>query len=138
MEAIYESSKYESPVLNRLVPWPLYYHYRWQRLQIFHTRLVFGIVLGEVLCFLLLVGGLAGALAASGMQKGEDAAEGTGSIAIIPAALTFAFACRNSVWVLFTGLPFERALFWISCALILVSWLELGMASCQMNGMHLG
>ena len=73
---------------------------------------MFGIVLGEVLFFLLLVGGLAGALAASGMQKGEDAAEGTGSIAIIPAALTFAFACRNSVWALFTGLPFERALFW--------------------------
>ena len=73
---------------------------------------MFGIVLGEVLFFLLLVGGLAGALAASGMQKGEDAAEGTGSIAIIPAALAFAFACRNSVWVLFTGLSFERALFW--------------------------
>lgn len=108
----YENSKYESPVLNRLVPWPLYYYCRWKTLEIFHTRLVFGIVLGEVLFFLLLVGGLAGALAASGMKKGEDAAEGTGSIAIIPAALAFAFACRNSVWVLFTGLSFERALFW--------------------------
>ena len=81
----YENSKYESPVLNRLVPWPLYYYCRWKTLEIFHTRLVFGIVLGEVLFFLLLVGGLAGTLAASGMQKGEDAAEGTGSIAIIPA-----------------------------------------------------
>ena len=47
----YENSKYESPVLNRLVPWPLYYYCRWKTLEIFHTRLVFGIVLGEVLFF---------------------------------------------------------------------------------------
>lgn len=73
---------------------------------------MFGIVIGEVLFFLLLIGGLVGALTASGMQKGKDAAEGTRSITIIPAALAFAFACRNSAWVLFTGLPFERTLFW--------------------------
>lgn len=108
----YEDSKYESPVLNRLVPWPVYYFCRWKILQVFHTRLLFGIVLGEVLVFLLLVVGLAGVLAAMGMNRGEDAAEGTGGVAVIPTALSFAFACRNSLWVLFTGLPFERALFW--------------------------
>ena len=108
----YEDSKYESPVLNRLVPWPVYYFCRWKILQVFHTRLLFGIVLGEVLVFLLLVGGLAGVLAAMGMNREEDAAEETGGVAVIPTALSFAFACRNSLWVLFTGLPFERALFW--------------------------
>ena len=107
----YEDSKFESPVLNRLIPWPLYYYCRWKILSVFHTRLLFGIVLGEILVFLILIGGLAGWLAAMGMN-GEDAEEGTGSVAVIPAALSFAFACRNSVWVLFTGLPFERALFW--------------------------
>jgi NADPH oxidase len=103
----YEDSKYDSPILNRLVPFPLFYYCRWKILNIFHTRLLFGIVLGEVLFFLLLVGGLVGILAAVGNDD-----EGTGAVAIIPAALSFAFACRNSLWVLFTGLPFERALIW--------------------------
>ncbi|KAK3747552.1 hypothetical protein QZH41_004812 [Actinostola sp. cb2023] len=106
----YEDSKYDSPVLNRFVPFPIYYYYRWKILSIFHTRLLFGIVLGEVLFFLLLIGGLAGALAVVG--TGDDADESTGGIAIIAPALSFAFACRNSLWILFTGLPFERALIW--------------------------
>lgn len=104
----YEDSKYESPVLNRLFPWPRYYYCRWKILSIFHTRLLFGIVLGEVLVFVLLIGGLAGALGVIGLNDDE----GTGAIANIAPALAFAFACRNSLWVLFTGLPFERALFW--------------------------
>lgn len=107
----YEDSKYDSPVLNRLVPFPLYYYCRWKILSVFHTRLLFGIVLGEVLFFLLLVGGLAAALGIIGM-KGKKPEEATGSIACIPPALAFAFACRNSLWILFTGLPFERALIW--------------------------
>lgn len=107
----YEDSKYDSPVLNRFVlPFPLYYYCRWKILSIFHTRLLFGIVLGEVLVFVLLIGGLAGALGVIGLN--DDEGEGTGAIANIPPALSFAFACRNSLWILFTGLPFERALFW--------------------------
>lgn len=106
----YEDTKYDSPVLNRLVPFPIYYYCRWKILSIFHTRLLFGIVLGEVLFFLLLVGGLAAALGVIGM--GGEADESTGAIACIPPALAFAFACRNSLWILFTGLPFERALIW--------------------------
>lgn len=111
----YEDSKFESPVLNRLIPWPMYYYVRWKIFIIFHTRLLFGIVLGEVLVFLILVGGLAIVLGVMGIPAGggqEDAAEGSGGIATIPSALSFAFACRNSLWILFTGLPFERALFW--------------------------
>lgn len=54
----YEDSKFDSPVFNRfLLPWPLYYKVRWKILSIFHTRLLFGIVLGEVIFFLLVVGG---------------------------------------------------------------------------------
>lgn len=108
----YEDSKYDSPILNRLVPFPIFYYCRWKILSIFHTRLFFGVVLGEVLFFLLLLGGLAGVLAVMGDKANEDNAEATGAVAIIPAALSFAFACRNSLWILFTGLPFERALIW--------------------------
>jgi len=122
----YEDSKFDSPVFNRfLLPWPLYYKVRWKILSIFHTRLLFGIVLGEVIFFLLVIGGLAGALAAIGATRsmgggdndndddeGEDNVDSTGSIAIIPPALSFVFACRNSVWIVLTGLPFERALLW--------------------------
>lgn len=107
----YEDSKYESPVLNRLFPWPCYYHCRWKILSIFHTRLLFGIVLGELLVFVLLIGGLAAALGVIGLND-DEGGEGTGGIATIAPALSFAFACRNSLWVLFTGMPFERALFW--------------------------
>lgn len=115
----YEDSKFDSPVLNRLVPCPIFYYLRWKILGIFHTRLFFGIVLGEVLFFLLLVGGLAAALGVIGM--GGDADESTGAIACIPPALAFAFACRNSLWILFTGLPFERALLWHKiCAILSV------------------
>ena len=109
----YEDSKYESPVLNRLFPWPMYYYCRWKILSIFHTRLLFGIVLGEVLVFVLLIAGLAAPLGVIGLSDDhDDDAHRTGAIAIIAPALSFAFACRNSLWVLFTGLPFERALFW--------------------------
>ena len=106
----YEDSKYESLVLNRLFPWPLYYYCRWKILSIFHTRLLFGIVLGEVLVFVLLIGGLAAAFGVIGLN--DDEGEGSWAIANIAPSLSFAFACRNSLWVLFTGLPFERALFW--------------------------
>ena len=85
----------------------MYYYIRWKILSIFHTRLLFDIVLGEVIVFLLFVGGLAAALGVIG-DEGEE----TGAIATYPSALAFAFACRNSIWALFTGLPFERALFW--------------------------
>ena len=54
----YEDTKYDSPFLNRyILPWPIYYKIRWFLLSIFHTRLLFGIVLGEVVFFLLAVGG---------------------------------------------------------------------------------
>lgn len=106
----YKDSKFESPVLNRLIPFPWFYYCRWKVLRIFHARLVSGIVLGEVLFVLALIGGLANVMAAIGM--GNEAAERTGAVAIVPPALAFAFACRNSIWVLFTGLPFERAITW--------------------------
>ncbi|KXJ28514.1 Cytochrome b-245 heavy chain [Exaiptasia diaphana] len=104
----YEDSKYDSPVFNRLAPYPVFYYYRWKVLSIFHSRLFFDVVLGEVLFFLLLIGGLAVALGIIGAQDGRS----TGRIACVAPALTFAFACRNSIWILFTGLPFERALIW--------------------------
>ena len=129
----YEDSKYESPVLNRLFPWPMYYYIRWKIFSIFHSRLLFGIVLGEVIVFLLLVGGLTAALGVIGL---DDEGEGTGAIATYPSALAFAFACRNSIWVLFTGLPFERALFWHKlCAYLSVlvgAWH--GYASMELDG----
>ena len=54
----YEDSKYDSPMLNRYVlPWPTYYKIRWMILSIFHTRLLFGFVLGEFLFLLITVGG---------------------------------------------------------------------------------
>ena len=74
---------------------------------------------------------LAGALAAAGGELVNPNAAGvdedekktlrrhyhqlqnlTGAIAIISPALAFAFACRNSVWIFLTGLPFERSLIW--------------------------
>ena len=91
----YEDSKYESPVLNRLFPWPRYYYCRWKILNLFHTRLLFGIALGELLVFVLLIGGLAAALGVIGLN--DDEGERTGSIANIAPALSFAFACRNSL-----------------------------------------
>lgn len=103
----YEDSKYDSPVFNRLVSYPLFYYYRWKIISIFHSRLFFGIVLGEILFLLLLLGGFAVALGIIGKDV-----RSTGSVACIAPALTFAFACRNSVWILFTGLSFERALTW--------------------------
>ncbi|XP_065674718.1 LOW QUALITY PROTEIN: superoxide-generating NADPH oxidase heavy chain subunit A-like [Hydra vulgaris] len=127
----YFDSKYDSPVLNRFVPFPTYYYIRWKLLAFFHIQLLFGIVAGEVIVFLILVGGLAGWLAAVGMSttttnvtiainqtKGRQSsptkglAEETGNIAAIPLILCFALACRNSLWILLAGVPFERGLFW--------------------------
>ena len=44
----YADTKYDSPVFNRLVPWPTYYYIRWKLLAVFHIQLIFGIVVGEV------------------------------------------------------------------------------------------
>ena len=81
---------------------------------------------------MILVGGLAGWLGAVGMtaattnstanttnmfrkdhgNSNGGLAQETGSIASIPLILCFAFACRNSLWIVLAGLPFERGLFW--------------------------
>ena len=53
----YEDSKFDSPVLNRyLFRWPTYYKIRWMILSVFHTRIAFGIVIGEIVFFLLILG----------------------------------------------------------------------------------
>ena len=55
----YEDSKFDSPIVNRfLFPWPTYYKIRWTLLSVFHTRIGFGIVIGEILFLLLILGGL--------------------------------------------------------------------------------
>ena len=54
----YEDSKFDSPVLNRyLFQWPTYYKIRWMLLSVFHTRIAFGIVIGEIVFLLLVLGG---------------------------------------------------------------------------------
>lgn len=66
---------------------------------------------GEFIIILILLPGLIGVTA-----LGDD--EGSGAIATVPFALTFALASRNSVFTFLLGIPFERALLYHKvCAL---------------------
>ena len=75
----------------------MYYYIRWKILSIFHTRLLFDIVLGEVIVFLLFVGGLAAALGVIG-----DEGEGTGAIATYPGV--------SNRWKSMIGKPIDQSI----------------------------
>lgn len=101
----YESANREMPV-TCFVP-PSYYKFRWLWVQVFLTRVVFNICVGEIIMFILV---LAVAAVPAGVTCCDD--ESTGSAATIPLLLTFALASRNSIFTFLCGVPFERALKW--------------------------
>mmetsp|Transcript_27849 Transcript_27849/g.44593 ORF Transcript_27849/g.44593 Transcript_27849/m.44593 type:complete len:485 (-) Transcript_27849:1930-3384(-) len=101
---------------------------RWIMMYPFQRRVLVlagvSFTIGELLITLLALAGTAIGMYAtwypssSGSGKGrrldddDDKLEASGSIPSILMALTFATACKNSIFTFLLGLPFERALFW--------------------------
>ena len=101
----YETANRELPV-TCFMP-PIYYKIRWAWVQLFMKNVAFGICVGEVIVFILMVVGLA---VLGYLTCCSD--ESTGGAATVPLALTFAFATRNSVWSFLFGISYERTLIW--------------------------
>lgn len=109
----YEHSYKELPIPIHLSS--QFYKYRFKflhnfsyRLPLFHTRL------GASLCFFLLsllflFSIYYNEISESTIKKKRKF---SGLVASISIGLAFTFACHNSVWMIFLGLPFERGLFW--------------------------
>ena len=81
---------------------------RWAALSPLNQRLAgTGFTAGEALVLVASV-----LVFGSGVAGMSNSTEGSGELAAIPLALAFATAAHNSVFTVFLGLPFERALFW--------------------------
>jgi predicted ferric reductase len=108
----YENSKYEMEFF-RFIPRG-YYRVRAKIQSFLHVRLFrlfnMEITLGGLIFMLLLIGLTAG-IGYLTLKPGNSA-KTSGAFASIISAVLFAFSGRNSIWIFFTGISYERIIIW--------------------------